>query len=59
MKLTVGARVAVAIWVVIAAIIWMVSDRSAGPSDEFERQVKSRCEELGHEFWKQLDGSLV
>jgi hypothetical protein len=55
-KLSVGARVALALWAVVALFIWFVS--SAGES-EFDKQVRVRCEQLGGVFQRGIDGSLA
>jgi hypothetical protein len=54
-RLSVGARVALAIWAVAVLFFWFVS---AGES-EFDKQVRVRCEQLGGVFERGIDGSLA
>jgi hypothetical protein len=54
-KLSVGARVALAVWAVAALFIWFM----AGNESDFDKQVRVRCEELGGVFERGIDGSLA
>ena len=57
-RISLGAKIATAFWLVAAALIWLVAD-GGGPASRFDQQVRARCEQLGHVFQRNTDGSLT
>jgi hypothetical protein len=55
-NLSVGARVALAVWAVAALFIWFFAARN---ESDFDKQVRIRCEQLGGVFERGIDGSLA